>query len=1542
MANKLLSDEMIADFLITFLKKSFKEDLTDIDMDTKILDLGINSIQVIDYVRQIQEEFEVMMSLQTLARDGLTIADLVEHVKQKIEMKEAHIKQQKTILSNTTQFPVLEYQRELWYYYHYSDELAASYNSCATFKLTGKVNETLFRNAINTLSLQHDFLRLSFDEAEMLETVGVDSRVKFEKIEIDVNQSDVSSAKDYVESLTAKKFNIYDQVLEIQFVSGKDAQYMVLLSHEIIFNVKNLMQIYNEIINIYNGVPTIESRSKGSSSYLDYVSKLSIIDESIAGDEIKSSLLTYLQNVSSNYYHLPTDKLRPPIKQYHGNRLSTKLGSDWGDNITSWCKQHKTTLFNYLCFNFALLTSRLTNSDTVTLGSYGDVSNLIGECCFNTQNPIAIHYSVQHDKTISENLETFSTNMAMVFDNQYYPFNRLIKELNLSRDQSRTPLFSMFFQYMELPEVNSNNDFESRMTISSVQYSKYDIVISVCKSQGEFIINCDYSTELFEQETIKNWLRLYKHMLQELSTQSTKRLSDYQCLDYHQLQQLNAWGSNVQVTAYQSVVERIDAACVATPDSVAIIEGNKKITYRELAEDVDSLAHYLVSLTQGENVAVGILLPHNTSQLISVLAVLKAGAAFVPLDIEFPLVRLSGILDDADIKIIMVDHDRQELVESSANGKVKLLNINSYSNQSTNTSLPTISSEKTAYIMYTSGSTGQPKGAIIAHSALANLTDWLTSEFNQGEYEYTLYSTSLCFDISMVEIFLPLCKSGTIIVASDLFAINELPHKDKITFINSVPSLVDALIQTCNLPEQLNLLMMIGEPLTREMANKIFAMSDSVRIINGYGPTEATVLTTQYPVVSDQQQIAIGKPLSNYDLLVLDKHQNRTPIGGLGELYIGGVGISDGYVNRPTLTDTLFKQISVGEGESKRYYQSGDMVRYMADGNLTYMGRTDTQVKISGIRIELYEIENAINSIAAVEQSVVIVNKAEDKKLYAFVIAKTGEDVNIDEKIRQSLITLLPTYMIPHRIVAVEKFPYLISGKVDRLLLEQSINSLASVKRAAIQSSELVMSSQERDVAELFKELLSLEIAVTKQDDFFDLGGNSIFVVQLIGRLRKLFGVKLGFRDFYQTSTPEGICKAIQSLIEDEKSKSLKSVQAFTDKEKVNAHFQFLETEAEIVLDDIEKKNQLNVCNEISKLFFTGSTGFVGRYVLEQLLTRTDYTVYCLTRAKNEALGVEKIIKTLKEHELWSDSFKNRIHVICGDISKPRLGLTDQDYDFIVSECDAILHNAAMVNFIYPYEALCKANVESTRQLIHMSLEKKTKTFYYVSTTAVLPLGAHFIFKETDPLHNDMSLNLGYDESKWVCEKMIRNSGEYGFPFVIFRPGEVAGHSQSGYTVTTDFMIAILAGCLRFKAFPQIECFIELTPVDYVASGLVELMKVNKSTHKTFHLSNPNPMYSKDFYSCLRSRGYEFDLLDFDSWQQKLFASPKFEENEMYAFAPALENFTGRMAEFPIYDSTQTTKLLKGTGVSCPPLDGVLMGTYMDYFNSVGFIPVSY
>ncbi|MBL4647958.1 MAG: hypothetical protein JKY13_03250 [Gammaproteobacteria bacterium] len=584
MANQLLSDEVITSFLTTFLKKAIHGDISDINTNTRILDLGITSIEMIDYVRRIQEEFEIMISLQTLVKDGLTLVDLLEHIKERMQAKENVVKEQKHLLLNTKEFPVLDYQLELWYYYNYSDELAASYNSYTVFDITGHVNENLFKESIKMLSAQYDFLRLSFKEAEMIQTVSPDSTVKFETMDVNSNNSDDSnelmSAKGTIQSLVSDKFDIFSGVLNIYLLSNQNNhQALLFFSHEIIFNARNLIDIYNKILDTYNGFfkgQHDEKSKKVISPYADYVNKVIAMKDTIVNSDVKKSLLNYLQGADTNYYSLPTDKLRPGIKQYYGDRLSTKLDANTINALTQWNKEHKCTMFNYLCFAFSMLSSRLSNTDTVTMGSYGDISNLVGHSDFNTQNHIAIHTTLENNKTLLENINIFSKQMAQVFDNQYYPFHNLIKDLNLERDQSRTPLFSVFFQYVELPEINSTSDFESRMTILPVQFAKYDLVVTINKVGGAYLINFDYSTELFSLETVKHWLRLYKHMIEDMLNHADTKLKDYICCTQEQTALLASWSNNNVDVGYQSVVEKTNSAYLANPSAIAIIENSKK------------------------------------------------------------------------------------------------------------------------------------------------------------------------------------------------------------------------------------------------------------------------------------------------------------------------------------------------------------------------------------------------------------------------------------------------------------------------------------------------------------------------------------------------------------------------------------------------------------------------------------------------------------------------------------------------------------------------------------------------------------------------------------------------------------------------------------------------------------------------------------------------------------------------------------------------------------------------------------------------------
>ena len=446
-------------------------------------------------------------------------------------------------------------------------------------------------------------------------------------------------------------------------------------------------------------------------------------------------------------------------------------------------------------------------------------------------------------------------------------------------------------------------------------------------------------------------------------------------------------------------------------------------------------------------------------------------------------------------------------------------------------------------------------------------------------------------------------------------------------------------------------------------------------------------------------------------------------------------------------------------------------------------------------------------------------------------------------------------------------------------------------------------------------------------------------LVPILMEIGRRFGVRVTLGEFFDAPTIEKIASRIRELSRDRAPQKRFGRRLARTGPEVDAFFDMLRADA--VLDPALRlpAGSITEAGDVSNLFITGVTGFVGAYVFNELLQRTRQRFTCLVRATDADEGRERLLKAMKRHDLWDDSFADRFSVVGGELSRPRFGLDARTYARLTDECDAAMHLAAHVNFIYPYRALKAANVDGTHEVVRFCFTGRAKPLHHVSTAAIWPMGSTFRpFREDDDINHGVRLNIGYDDSKWAAEQVVLEARERGLPVTIYRPGEVAGHSVTGRCALDHFMWAIVKGSIQMEAFSEMKSPLDIAPIDYIAAAIAVLSADPRATGGTYHLNNPRPGDPDDIHAILREYGYSFAIQPFDEWVEKLLTSEQLLENALYPFAAILEEFEDENMQLPTCDTTHAQTALAGTGVVCPPVGASLMRKYLDYLVDVGYL----
>ncbi|UNU27121.1 non-ribosomal peptide synthetase family protein [Microcoleus vaginatus] len=977
-----------------------------------------------------------------------------------------------------------------------------------------------------------------------------------------------------------------------------------------------------------------------------------------------------------------------------------------------------------------------------------------------------------------------------------------------------------------------------------------------------------------------------------------------------------------------------------SPNSIAAVCENHQITYSELNARANQIAHYLQQLGVKPEVIVGLCVDRSLEAIAGILGILKAGGAYLPLDPAMPKERLGLMLQNAQTPVLLTQqHLIKKLPETQAHIVCLDTDIPSFSP----TTFVSASPENLAYIIYTSGSTGTPKGVAIEHRQLLNYLHGIQEKLNlPSGANYATVST-FAADLGNTVIFPALCSGGCLHIisqerATDSEAMGAYFQQNSIDCLKIVPSHLKALLSASNASQILpkKRLILGGEPLMWNLIETIQKYNPDCSIFNHYGPTETTVgvLTYQVKMQGDRisQTVPLGRPLPNTQIYLLDSHLQPVPVGVAGELYIAGAGLARGYLNQPELTAEKFICNSLTQEPETRLYKTGDLARYLPDGNIEFIGRVDRQVKLRGFRIELGEIEAGLSHHPSVREAAVLLQENEpgNQRLVAYIVSHSKlsvQDSQLIENLRSFLKEKLPEYMIPSAFVVLKALPLTPNGKIDR-------QALPAPSIAANFTDTFVgpRTPREEILAGIWSQLLNLK-KVGIHDNFFDLGGHSLLITQLLAKVRESFQVELPLRVLFEAPTVAGLAEKIEMQ------------QGGNTAGDRTASF---DINAEVVLDPaIRPPTPLSEPKtEPACILLTGATGFLGAFLLRDLLQQTQAEIYCLVRSADAESAKKRIQSSLESYLIWDESSSDRIIPIAGDLSQPLLGLSEEQFRVLASKIDVIYHNGAFVKFTYPYSVLKPANVLGTQEVLRLASQSKLKPVHLISTISVFSARGESgikVVREDDKLTPGENLKGAYTQTKWVAEKLVEVARDRGIPVSIYRPGRISGDSQTGACNPSDLLYRLIAGCVQLGCAPDADKLMNVAPVDYVSRAIVHLSSQKELLGKTFHLVNTQSFQMSELLGWIGSMGYPIKRVSSETWQAEIInragSSP---ENALY---PLVGLFSEKVSEAEMpksatlqFDCQNALKGLSGTDIICPQADASLFRTYFSYLVDCGLI----
>jgi amino acid adenylation domain-containing protein/non-ribosomal peptide synthase protein (TIGR01720 family)/FkbM family methyltransferase len=1116
-------------------------------------ELGGHSLLAMRLISAIRKELMVEITIKDLFVNP-TIADLSSYLGLEKDQHSLFPSIKKGTRPDL--IPLSFSQERLWFI----DLLEGSvqYHLPIVLRLKGSLNITALTNALQHVINRHEALRtvIRTEEGQGYQYIQPKDCWQLSITDSFVYNADTNQLEQYIRQLINTPFDLSkDYMVRGHLIRiDENENVLVLTMHHIASDAWSVPIMVEEVISLY----TSFARNKQIEltplpvQYADY----SLWQRSYLNGEILDKKLQYWREKLDGLtpLQLPTDHARPAVLSTKGAITEFNIDKKLSEQLHVLAKEHCATMFMTLLTALKVLLSRYSGQKDICVGSpvanrrQKEVESLIGFFI----NSLALRSDLDNNPTFRDLLQQVKTTTLEAYEHQDVPFEKVVDAVVKDRDMSRSPLFQVMFVLENRPAVPalSLEGIQLFQEKFSSDTAKFELTLNIVETSAGLSGSIEYSTDLYHAKTIERMVGHFIKLLNAIVHAPSEKISTLSILTQPEEQQLlhlfNKTG--IGYPKDRTILDLFERQVADKPISTAIIFENRKLRYKELNERSNQLAHYLRSKDVREESLVPICIERGLDMIVGLLGILKAGAAYVPIDPEYPEDRISYMLEDTAALIVVSSEESKTRIADSNN--FEIVSIDGawplISKESTDKVNVTVRPENLAYVIYTSGSTGKPKGVLIEHRNVVRLfeTDSPLYHFT-GNDVWTMFH-SFCFDFSVWEIYGALFYGGRVVIVPkeatrDVELFSDLLIDQNVTILNQTPSafyvLQDHLIEKANsIP--VRYVIFGGEALNPSRLQPWKELYPACSLINMYGITETTVHVTYQEIewqhIKGSRSI-IGKPIPTLTAYILDRDQNLLPSGVAGELHIGGAGLARGYLNRPELTRERFIKDPFSNEEDARLYRTGDLARWLPDGNLEYLGRIDEQVKIRGYRIELGEIESVLHECTLVSQAVVLAkpDKEGSKRLVGYVVP---EGIFQREAIVSYLKGKLPDYMVPALWVELERFPLTSNGKINK-------KALPDPDASGLIKNEYVapVTEEEQVLARIWQEVLSVE-RVGIYDNFFELGGDSIKVIRVVHKLKKLFNKEIRVFDIYHTATLSELAQIIHAAAESNASAILDSI----------------------------------------------------------------------------------------------------------------------------------------------------------------------------------------------------------------------------------------------------------------------------------------------------------------------------------------------------------------------------------------------------------------
>ena len=1089
-----------------------------ISIHDNFFELGGHSLKATTLAFKINKELNVELPLSEIFSSP-TIKELAGYIKEAGKNKYSSIQP----VEPKEYYPVSSAQKRL-YLINLMEGKNTSYNMPAVIEILGYLDGVRLEEAFKKLIERHESLRTTFEFMDGQPVQKIHPQADFQMDYLELEAADIpQKIKEFVTPFDFTKAPL----IRAGLIKVSESRHILIYDmHHIISDGISMNIIIREFICLYTGkqLPELRVRYKDFSAWQN---------QRLETDTLKKQQQYWLEVFTGEIplLNMPTDYQRPSVQSFEGSSLDFELDKELAEGLANLAAKTGTTLYMVLLAAYNILLSKYSGQEGIVVGTpiagrrHSDLENIVGMFV----NTLAMRNYPEGSKPFIQFLEEVKGNSLKAYENQDYQFEQLVEMLDLKRDLSRNPLFDTMFslQNMEMSEVHIEG-LDFKPCAFDREVSQFDLTLDAVEENETIAFSLGYCTKLFRKETMERFAGHYVNLLRAITKDYAVKLSDLDMLSEKEKRQILTDFNNTKAEYSKdaTLCTCFEKQAQKTPDRIAFSCMDTRLTYRQLNEKSNRIARLLMKKGMEKEDLAAVLLDRSLTMAESILGIWKAGGAYIPLDTAYPYGRILQILEESKAPFIvtMSGYVSKELEEAYPGRIIKLdESMGEIEEMSSDSIVTSVDGSNLAYVIFTSGSTGVPKGAMIEHLGMLNHIEAEVSELEISENSVIAQNASHCFDISVWQFFAGLTVGAkTVLYPNELVAdpkeFTRRMVQDGISILEVVPSYLWCMLEYQEEVQMdlghLRYLLITGETVPSTIVRKCFELNPGVKIVNAYGPAEASDDVAQYTMdcAPHSENIPIGKPLRNTNIYIVQKDMNLCPIGVEGEICISGIGVGRGYLNNPGKTAEVFMEDPYSQEKGVRLYKTGDMGRWLPDGNIEFLGRKDHQVKIRGYRIELGEIETRLQNHSSIKDAVVLVreNLPTGKSICAYIV---GNEPLTTGELRKYLLKELPDYMIPSYFIQLDKMPLNPNGKVDRKALPAPDGSVDTGIEYEAPRNKL-----EEELVHLWKDVLGVD-RIGINDNFFELGGHSLRATTLVSKVHKQLNMELNLRQIFKSPT---------------------------------------------------------------------------------------------------------------------------------------------------------------------------------------------------------------------------------------------------------------------------------------------------------------------------------------------------------------------------------------------------------------------------------------